>query len=255
MSWSTQRRILYALSGIFVLAAIGLYVFREKIVPQASCFDIKKNGVEQGVDCGGSCSLVCKNDVRPITVLWSQAIASTPTSVDLVAFISNKNTGSAPYGLGYTFIAYNATGTPIFTINGTTTAPLDQEFPIIVQGVRTALVPTTVSVQLQYGDSFVTPQASSVSPFRVTGISYEEGSIPRVYATIVNTKRMNFSNVPVRVLLYDANNNVYAVGESTLLSLGREESKQIVITWKSKLQEAPKKIQVYPILDPYIQVQ
>lgn len=75
--------------------------------------------------------------------------------------------------------------------------------------------------------------------------------VQRGYAQINNTKRVTFSNVPVKVLLYDVDNNVFATGETIIPFLDKEEQRLITFTWTEQFQVAPNKIRVYPILDPF----
>ena len=98
MNWYTRRRLLYALATVILLTAFVLYSFHDTIFPSPNCFDKKQNGYETGVDCGGLCSLMCKEDVSELSVLWARAIKTLPNTYDLVAMISNKNIDNAsPY--------------------------------------------------------------------------------------------------------------------------------------------------------------
>jgi hypothetical protein len=76
-SWSQKRQIIYFSIPFFLFLLVLSFVYFSFFYKPATCFDGVKNGNETGIDCGGSCSLVCTNDaLKPIT-LWSKAFAVT----------------------------------------------------------------------------------------------------------------------------------------------------------------------------------
>ncbi len=255
MNWNTRRQIIYAVAVSVLAIASFLYIFRDTFFPTPTCFDKKQNGYESGIDCGGTCSLRCNDQVTPLSVKWSKSILSAPSTYDLVALVSNKNIDNASRALGYSFLIYNEKGSIIANVTGTTTAPVDGDFPIIKQSVRLPEAPKEVVLQLNDTSHFIVSEKPT-SPTLITANTYfENGSIPRVYSTIINTKRVTISNLPVRAVLYDTNNNVFAVGETIIPFLDKEESKNISFTWDFPLTQAPVVINIYPIFDPFSAVQ
>ena len=251
--WSIKRKLIYALAALFFITASSLYIFRDTVFPNPTCFDDKQNGFESGVDCGGTCSLRCKEDIIPLSVVWSRALPTSSTTYDFVALISNKNIDNAPRQIQYLFVAYDATGAEFYTEKGETRVPIDGDFPIVMQNVVLKKEPTEVTVRLQSSVPHYKVLEKPANPtLRLTGTRYEQGSIPRVYSTITNMKRLPFSDLPVRVVLYDAGGNAYGVGETVVPYLGKEETKELVFTWDQAFKEAPTKIRVFPILDPFL---
>lgn len=253
MNWSLRRRWIYASATVFFLVAAFLYVFRATIFPAPTCFDRKQNGFESGVDCGGSCSLRCREEVTPLSVLWSRALKTSSTTYDFVALVSNKNIDNAPREIRYLFTAYDALGKEVYKVNGKTMVPIDGDFPVVVQNIPIKIAPTELSLELQSNVPHYKVLEKPATPtLRITGTRYEEGPIPRVYSTISNTKRIQLLNLPVRVVLYDAHGNAYGAGEAVIPFLGKEETREVVFTWNNAFKEAPTKIRIYPILDPFL---
>src|SRR5574343_1212258 len=122
MDWQTRRKIIYFTATLFTIAAISIYVFREKIFPSPTCFDTKQNGYEVGIDCGGVCSLRCSSEVAPLEVLWTRALQTSSTTYDLVAMISNKNIDNASQKFSYIFTVYDNQGQVMEEISGSTFA-------------------------------------------------------------------------------------------------------------------------------------
>lgn len=252
-NWSLKRRWIYASAVVFFIAASSLYVFRDTIFPEPSCFDAKQNGFESGVDCGGGCSLRCKEEVIPLSVLWSRALKTSSTTYDFVALISNKNIDNAPKEILYIFTAYDAEGKELYTSKGKTRVPIDGDFPVVLQNIPLSKAPTELGLQIQSEVPHYKVLEKPVTPtLRIAGTRYEAGSIPRVYATITNMKRLPFSNLPVRVVLYDALGNAYGTGETIIPYLGKEATQEVVFTWNGAFQESPTKIRIFPILDPFL---
>jgi hypothetical protein len=251
--WSIKRKLTYALALIFVVATATLYVFLDIVFPNPTCFDSRQNGYESGTDCGGTCSLRCKEEVIPLSVLWSRALPTSTSTYDLAALISNKNIDNTPKKVEYTFTAYDANGVEFFAMKGETQVPIDGDFPVILQNILLKERPASVGVQLQSDIPHYKVLEKPADPtIRIAQTRYEAGSIPRVYSTITNTKRLPFSNLPVRVLLYDADGNAYGAGETIVPYLDKEETQELVFTWNRAFKETPTKIRVFPILDPFL---
>lgn len=250
MDWQLRRKLMYGFATLITISAVSVYFARDIFFPDPTCFDTKQNGFEIGVDCGGTCSLRCASEVVPLSVLWANALLSTKSTYDLVAMVSNKNINNASKYISYTFVVYNAEGRVIEEIQGKTITPLDGDFPIIRQNIHLSQIPDKVTLQIEDTRHYKVDEKPTSPTVRVMNERYEAGSVPRIYATLVNTKRTTVLNLPVRVVLFDQDNNAYAVGEMTIPRLEKEEVKEITFTWREELKSAPVRIRVYPIFDP-----
>ena len=255
VNWYARRRLIYGLGLLFVVVSILLYLFRDTLFPVPMCTDGKQNGYESGVDCGGVCSLRCKAEVIPLTVTWSKALYTGPFTYDLVALVSNRNINNAAPILGYGFTLYDAQENIIKQVYGTTTSPIDGDFPVIMQNVPLSEPPTSVRVQLFDGLHYASLEKPTQPTIVVGNTRYEAGTIPRVYTTIRNTKRVTITDLHVRVIVFDGNDNAYAVGETVIPFLDKEEAKEIAFTWNVPFKEEPTKVRVYPIFDPFSRTQ
>lgn len=254
MDWQTRRKIIYAVTTLFTVASVSVYLLRERIFPTPTCFDTKQNGYEVGIDCGGICSLRCYSEVTPLEVLWSRAIKTSSATYDLVAMVSNKNIDNASHDILYTFTMYNKKGGIIGEFKSTTIAPVDGDFPIIKQSIVSKQLPYKVTLQIEDRPHYKVNEKPTSPTLRITNEKYEPGSIPRVYALITNTKRTTVHNLPIKVVLFDGDDNAYAVGETFISRLEKEEAKEISFTWDSPLPYPPVRIRVYPIFDPFVAI-
>lgn len=255
MDWSTRRKFIYILAVIVTVSAVTVYSLRNVLFPTPTCFDGKKNGYEIGVDCGGICSLKCSSEVNPINVVWSQALETSPNVYDFVALISNKNIDNTSYQLGYTFIAYDENGNEIATVIGATLVPVNTDFPIIKQNIPLDKKPKEVIVKLSDGSHFVVAEKPTSPTISTVNTKYEAGDTPRIYSTVVNNKLLAIYNLPIRVVVYDINNNAFAAGETIIDYLDKEDTRDISFTWHKSFVKVPSKIIIYPIFDAFLPTQ
>lgn len=251
MNWETKRKLVYALGAITAVLAISVFLLRSVIFPSPTCFDKSQNGYELGVDCGGVCSLKCTQEVNPLTVVWAEAVPTGRGLYDFVGMVRNTNIDNASKELGYTFTAYDQEGVIMNTFNGSTTAPLDGMFPIITQNIPFEKTPSRVTLTLVDGSHYKVIESPTSPTVRILERRYEGGQIPRVYATLMNTKRVEITNLPVRVVLFDQNDNAYAVGQTIVPSLTKEGVRELIFTWNEPFTMAPTRIGVYPIFNPF----
>jgi hypothetical protein len=252
-NWSARRKFIYGAGTAIALILLGVYTFRDTLFPTPTCFDTKQNGYETGIDCGGTCSLRCSQEVIPLSVTWARAIPTGNSHYDLVALISNKNIDNSPKQIAYTFVAYNKNGKEIARITGASVVPVDTDFPVIEQNLSLKEAPAEVSATVNANvPHYTVAEKPSTPTLRVFNEKYEAGSIPRVYATVQNTKRLVLRNIPVRAVLYDADGNAYAVGQTIIPELGKEGVQDVVFTWDRAFAFPPTKTRIYPILDPFL---
>ena len=249
--WEFKRKILYALSFFIIICAIAVFFMRGIIFPSPTCFDGKHNGFETNIDCGGECDRMCQQDVSPLSVIWAKTVTAGKGMYDLVALVANSNINNASREIGYTFDVYDANGSIMKTVSASTTAPLDGKFPVIIQGVTLPFAPVNTVATLNDTLHYKVHESPLSPTIKVLARRYEAGQIPRVYVTIGNTKRIDILNLPVRVLLFDNDDNVYAVGQTVVPELLKEGIKEIIITWNEPLAIPPTRIGVYPIFNPF----
>ena len=254
MDWSTRRKIIYAFAVFITISAISFYLLKDIIFPVPTCFDKKQNGYELGIDCGGICAPRCTSEVEPLVVLWTQALKVSNDTYDIVGMVSNKNIDNASRGISYTFTIYNKEGKVIQEIKGDTIAPVGGDFPIIHQSLVLQQVPHTITLKLQDGIHYKVNEKPTSPTLSITNDRYEAGAIPRVYATVKNNKRTTITNLPVIVVLFDENNNAYAVGGTIIPRLDKEQSEEVSFTWDAPLPSIPIRIKVYPLFDPFIAI-
>ncbi len=114
------KQIAYGIFYLFFFAGIiyGSYVLF--IRPAPSCFDKIRNQNEEGVDCGGPCAAACiPAELRPIVAIDRiLKFSSTPSSISILAKISNANLDYAAKNFSYKFNFYKANGDFVGSLGG-----------------------------------------------------------------------------------------------------------------------------------------
>lgn len=105
--WSRKRKRRYLLMiGLVVLLILMLIGYQYANRP-SSCFDGIQNGQETGLDCGGECQLVCREEVRNIVVWWERPFQVAHGIYNVVAYFENQNLESGLREITYEFRLYD----------------------------------------------------------------------------------------------------------------------------------------------------
>src|SRR3970282_2599305 len=85
-----------------------------------TCFDARQNGDEAGVDCGGSCQLLCGAESLPLLTKGDPRVLTLATSTyQVVALIGNANATAEIYRARYALKLYSASSSiPVKVIEG-----------------------------------------------------------------------------------------------------------------------------------------
>src|SRR3989338_2125266 len=107
--WSRRRkRIILALIFFILIVLIGLPIFF-LFYRAPTCFDGKQNGDEIGVDCGGSCRLLCTAQSLPLILKGDPRVLEVAENTfEIVALIENPNANGEIYRARYIFKLYDA---------------------------------------------------------------------------------------------------------------------------------------------------
>jgi len=81
--------------------------------------------------------VICSKDIIPFTVKFSKAVESEKDLYDIVALVTNKNSDKTTIdgSINFNFTIYDKSGSVFQVINSSTSIPLGQDFPIILQNV------------------------------------------------------------------------------------------------------------------------
>ena len=234
VKWGIRRQILYYIVGVVMLAVLlaASYQLFFKKVP--TCFDQVQNNGEAGVDCGGSCMLLCPDVARAPTVLWARAFQSAPNTYTAAAYIQNNNVavGAGAKQAHYSFQLLDSNNILIAEREGVVDIPPMQTVPIVEIGIDAGnrqVARTFFNFDPNLPLKWNKVDKASVQALRISNTSaYQDGKLS---TTVINDAFEDAKKVQVVAVLFDEQGVARAASKSTLSKIARRSSQAIVFTW------------------------
>ena len=253
--WAQKRkRRLIIIVGIVLLFI--LFIILYKAFDKApTCFDNLQNGTETGIDCGGNCQLVCKDEVRDIVVWWERPFKVANGVYNTVAYFENQNLESGIQELTYEFRLYNYDNVLISEpIVGTTFIEPNKRSAVFESGI-------TTGEQEAYTAFF---HVSSVQDWERTEQTYSYGLFqigeplltnqdiaPKLQVPITNTSFTTFKNIPVIAILYNQKDNAIAASQTYLDVINQGEQASAYFSWPEPFGDSVSRIEIIPRVNPF----
>lgn len=254
MSWALRRQIKY-LSFVLLFVGFILFLLLSPIIfKKPTCFDGKQNQEETGIDCGGPCSLVCKQETIAPVVLWSRAFPVIANSHNLVAFVENRNKDAGVVSASYEFRVYDSNNKLLGRRQGKTFIPPNQQFAIF-ESRFDAGASTLKSVTFEFLPplTWVKKQPTLQSlPIRVSNIIFDDNpETPTLSAIINNDSFYDLPEFEVVAILYDINNNAINASKTKKDRLANNSSLPVYFTWPEILSSIPVTQDVMVLINPF----
>lgn len=249
-SWGTKRRnfiITIFLSGFFIILATTSYIL---FYEEPTCFDGKQNGLERGIDCGGSCSLLCSGQALAPLVKWNRFFEIVPGLYNVVAYVENQNTNAGTSQLAYKFTLYDRNNAILAEKTGSIALRPKEVIPITTTGLNTGkLIPARMSFEIL--NEIVWEKASPRQPVIVTKdqeLKFVDDS-PRVTAILDNVGYANVTDINTVVILYDKEGNAVGVSSTYVDEIVANRSKNIQFTWPQNFVGEVARFEIIPLYE------
>ncbi len=247
MSWSSKRRNAYFGTAIFIAIAVmgGLFflIFNKKPI----CGDGKKNGDEQGIDCGGLCDKLCAEQVSALMVVWSRSFKVSEGVYNSVAYVENPNfTANAPK-ISYTFKIFDDNNILIAERNGNTFISPDGISPIFEGAIITGnRIPARTFFEFSETPIWIRTSGDK-SSLSVNNIKLSSVNISsRVDAVLSNNSLLVARNIEVVAIIFDTNDNAIGASATFVESIPDRSSQNIVFTWPNKFDQSASRVEIIP---------
>ncbi len=252
MDWSTKRQISFIIGVFVILSAIGGLIYSLKFYQAPTCTDKKQNQNEEGVDCGGRCSVICSSQIIKPSILWSRAFEGGRGSYNAVAYIENPNIGLGVKEAIYSFKLYDENNLYITERQGTTYIRPGEQFavfePRIPTGERKAK--RAFFEFIYYSDWIkINEHKTDIS---VSNKTPEIGANPRVVASLKNNNNTDVQNVDVVAIIYDNEDNAIAASASALDILRADSSSNVVFTWNVPFLFPSARVEILSRVNPFV---
>jgi hypothetical protein len=254
MSWASNRQFKYFSIFLIIVGAIIFAIVYPMISKDPTCTDGKKNGIETGIDCGGSCSLMCKEDIVAPVVIWSRAFPVVESENNLVAVVENRNKISGVVKASYEFRVYGEDNTLIGRREGTTFIPPNQEFVVFEPRFNSGeskikTVTFEFSPSLVWVKKFPTVQ---MLPIYVRNITLDNNQeTPSLSATVSNESVYDIPEFDAISILYDINKNAINASKTHKGKLPSNKNTSVIFTWPEALSALPVTEDVLVSINPF----
>lgn len=240
LKWAARRQVLYYTVAAAVALVLGFFAWRLFFVHAPTCSDQVQNGKEAGIDCGGTCALLCPDVARTPTVLWFRSFLTEPHTYTATAYIQNNNVavGAGAKSVHYTFILYDDKNLLVNTREGTIDIPPTQTVPIVEQGIdagQRVVARTHFEFSKDIPMIWKKVPAGSLQQLRITNTSPYVNN--RLSATITNDALEDAKKVTIVAVLFDANGVARAASKSVLSKIGRKSSETVTFTWPEAFKD------------------
>ncbi len=238
--------------GVFFII---LFIFLYPVIfKKPTCTDSKKNDDETCVDCGGSCSLMCKESVSEPLVKWSRAFHVVGSTYNFVAYVENQNKNSGVEEASYEFRAYDENNRLLGRKQGTTYIPPNREFAIF-ESRFDAGESKVKSVSFEFTGSLVWVKKEATIntlPIYVDNITMgEDRKNPTLSARIKNESINNLPKFESIAILYDIDGNAINASKTVKEGLSSGESTPVFFTWPEELSGDPVVKDVLIMINPF----
>ncbi len=233
-AWASRRKSTYIAVLVLVLASVSFFIFWRYWYQAPTCFDNAQNGDELGVDCGGSCSLVCSNSTLKPIVRWDPRLFEVSKGIwSALVYVENPNIDAMAVYLPYLLTIYDQNNNVLVTREGATILPKNRtvgvfEGNIAVQG---ELKPKRATFEI--GDKVVWQNIKELDvDLDITHSPLlRPDSLPRVEATVKNPNIRDINNIELVVAIFDGADNAIAASRTFIETLKADESTNVFFTW------------------------
>jgi hypothetical protein len=227
LTWSGRRKALYTSVAGVIGFMVLIVVYQTLFSAPPLCTDGKQNGTEHGVDCGGTCSLLCQGEARVPVVLWARAFEQAPQTYTAAAYIQNNNLGVGARRVSYTFQLFDQENKLVVDRAGITDLPPVSVVPIIEPGIDVGHRIVTRAL-FSFSSEPVWVKAGALPKLAVSNQKLAADA-SRLEATISNDS-FNDVRVTIAAVLFDGEGVARAASRSTATVPARS-SAPIVFTW------------------------
>ena len=233
MDWATKRQLQYLgilFFSVILFIVIPFFVF---IYKSPTCFDGAKNGKETGIDCGGSCRLLCTAEIaNPISRWDPRVFKVASSSYSVLAYMENPNVAAEVYNAPYSFKLFDAQGVLITERTGTTFIPKGINFAVFEPNVNTGeRIPVRATFAFTKELTWVRNTTSSpvIDVSNQTLLSPD--TTPRVEAKVTNNSLDRVPNIDLTAIVSDGAGNAIGASRTYIDALEPGQSEKVTFTW------------------------
>ena len=243
-SWAARNKFIYSsIAFVFISLVVGVPVFLF-FYKAPTCTDGRKNQNESGVDCGGSCPRLCPADFSPVAYVWERYQKIAPGLYSVLAYVENPNISVEASNVPYSFSLYDRDGTVITTRSGKTSIPAGKRFAIFESALTVKeRVPVKATFEFTALPQWVRAEGQTLARVESSTI-FNEGTFPRVEASIKNIGRSILRNLEAVAIVYNSEGNAIAFSRTTIDQVSPDDVEDIAFTWQEKFSSEQVRVDI-----------
>ena len=236
---------------VFVVLFILLYPVLYK---PATCSDMKQNGDETGIDCGGKCAMYCPKTVALPRIDFAAVFPVDTGVYNVVTLLTATDANAGSRNAGYTIALYDEGGNIINETKGTTFIPSASQFAVFESQIRTG-AQTPVRARFTWDSETIRFEKlkfnSNTLPLEVSLWRRENVlAMERLSVTVSNS---SFSAIPESeyiVIVYDENDEPIA-SSKTVAKISARNSTELFFSWPYEFSKTPKRYELINRVNPF----
>lgn len=232
--WASRRKSIYLGFVVIFFTLVAFLIFWKFWYSTPTCSDGVKNGDEIGVDCGGSCSLVCSREALPLVIRSDPRVFEVIQNVwSVIIYIENQNSNFDASYVPYTFYFYGDDNKLLYTREGITFIPKSKISGIFEGSINIESGEKIKRVTFELGKNISWQRNVAVSDeLEITHSSLlREDSAPRVEARVKNNSIEDVEDVELIISIFDGADNTIAASRTFIENLRKNSSTDVFFTW------------------------
>lgn len=231
--WASRRKAIYMWSVILVLTATSFFIFWKFWYQAPTCSDRLQNGDEEGIDCGGSCSLVCSaGAIAPILRSDPRIFTVFDNMYSVVAFVENRNINFKAPAVPYKFKIYDGRNNVIAEREGVTSINTSGVITFFEGNIIIAnSVPKRAEIELPKNISWIKKTGDEPVIEVTNSPLLRQDTTPRIEATISNKSTIDVTNIELVAVVFDGKDNAIAASRTIVDRLNKNDSAGVFFTW------------------------
>ena len=249
--WASRRKSIYLGGIVIMLSAIAFAIFWKYWYHVPTCFDNLKNGDESGIDCGGSCTLICSGDVIKPIIRWDPRLFEvSPGLWSALIYIENSNINIDAIYMPYKLTIYDEKNNILEERKSATILPKNKTVGVFEGSIEIKDNIRPRRAVFEIGENIVWQKNNKKG--EDIDITHSPllrlDSIPRVEANVKNNSTEEIKNIELVIAIFDGNDNAIAASRTFVESLKKNEETDIFFTWPkpfelgSKMCESPSNV-------------
>ena len=232
--WASRRKAIYLGAMVLILSGISFAIFWKFWYAVPTCNDGLKSGDETGVDCGGSCSLVCDSGAMGPIIRWDPRLFEVSSGLwSILVYVENPNTNIDAVYAPYTFTIYDSKNNVLEERKGATILPKNKTIGIFEGNIvsKNGVKPKRAIFEL--GNNIVWKKneeaRDNLSITHSPLLELDSG--PKVEASVKNNGIEEIKNIELIIAIFDGSDNAIEASRTFIEKLKKNENTDVFFTW------------------------